>query len=465
MFKRYLSYPFFLLFSITLLLNLNFTILRSIRNTLAVADLGASASNIPFFELCGALPGSILITWCLSVLMRKIPIYKVFLTTMIFFLSFFVFFAMVLYPFLAHLRENGEISALMLRIYALLFYSICELWKPSLSIILFWGLVNQYLNFEEAKNLYPSLMLGGSLGSILSGPIISFCTHPPFFRMPSLSESWALALIFMIFIVAMLGAIAALLYYKLWLYFSNHTQGKVDIDPCHPSFKASCIFCFHHKPLRLLSWIVIADYIAYSLGEVIFLDVLKTKFSTPLDYCNYMGALSSWSGILTVLSALFMTPFILKRCRWTVAAIITPLCLLVTEGFFFIFLRGSSISSHWLGWSERQWIDVIIILGSIQYCLCRATKYTLFDSSKELAFVLMPSLQKMKGKLIIDGICARMGRGGASVLSIGLINLCRGVRASSLLTGIIAIAITLSWVLTTQKLGKHLEKESLNEPA
>lgn len=80
----------------------------------------------------------------------------------------------------------------------------------------------------------------------------------------------------------------------------------------------------------------------------------------------------------------------------------------------------------------------------------------------------MPSIQKMKGKLVIDGICARLGRGGASSLSLFLISICGGVLASSFLTGIIAIGMALSWVFTTCKLGKMLDIEStidvLKEP-
>jgi ATP/ADP translocase len=83
------SRVFFLMFSITMLLNINFTILKSVRNTLAVVDLGIGASTIPIFELFGALPCSILMTWGLSLLMR-ISIHKVFLIAMAIFLGFFV---------------------------------------------------------------------------------------------------------------------------------------------------------------------------------------------------------------------------------------------------------------------------------------------------------------------------------------------------------------------------------------
>jgi len=98
------SYLFFLMFTLFLLLNLNFTILKSLRNTLAVVDLGGGAHTIPFFELFGALPGAFLMTSLLAFLLRRFSIEKVFLSTLIIFLGFFLIFAIWVYPFLSQLR-------------------------------------------------------------------------------------------------------------------------------------------------------------------------------------------------------------------------------------------------------------------------------------------------------------------------------------------------------------------------
>src|SRR5579872_4927618 len=86
------------MFLIVCLVNVNFSILRSARNALVVADTGGSAAFIPYFELFGTFPASILLTWILSRLMRAFSFRFIFSATMIFFLAFFVVFAFVLYP-------------------------------------------------------------------------------------------------------------------------------------------------------------------------------------------------------------------------------------------------------------------------------------------------------------------------------------------------------------------------------
>ncbi len=458
-------YLFFLMFSLFLLLNLNVTILRSLRNTLAVVDLGSGAHVIPFFELFGAMPGAFLMAWGLALLMKHYSIEKVFLVTLSIFLGFFVIFALFIYPSLSLMKQSRGVSQLC----SLLFYVMCELWKPALAMILFWGLVNQYVPLSVAKKLYAPLMLGGSLGSVIAGPVISLCTSETVWkRLPLVSERWAHSFNLMITLIFIIGAVSGFFYYRLWKFFSQHFHKNnhpisSEVPAQVISLKDSIVACLQSRQLRLLSWIVIADYIAYSLGEVIFLDLLKLRFPQAADYCHYMGYLALWSGILTVISSLFVTPFILQRCRWVTASLITPLCLLVTEGIFFIVLREKTVSSLWFGWTEAEWIQSVVLLGAIQYCLCRGAKYTLFDASKELAFVLMPDFQRMKGKLVVDGLCARLGRGGAAVLSMGLIQICGGVMASSLLTGIIAIAMASSWLISTCKLGKFMEKDYVFE--
>lgn len=453
------------MFSIFLLLNLNFTILRSIRNTLAVVDLGSGAQAIPFFELFGTMPAAFLMTFGLARLMNKLSIEKVFLITLTIFLGFFLSFAVILYPYLFSLKQSGTAPRELFQGCAMLFYVMSELWKPALAVILFWGLVNQFVSSSEAKKLYAPLMLGGSLGSVIAGPIITLCTSEKVWQWyPFSPQQWTHGFNLMITVVIVLGVLTGFFYYRLWTILSTNTEKIVNADvgiggtlDKKISLSNSISACLHSPQLRLLSWIVIADYIAYSLAEVIFLDILKIKFPHASDYCGYLGQLALWSGVLTLTSSLFFAPIILQRYRWVVAALATPLCLLVTEGLFFLFLEGKSVSSLVFRWTEGEWVGMVVLLGSLQYCLGRATKYTLFDSSKELAFVLMPDFLKMRGKLVVDGLCARLGRGGASMLSLTLIKMSGGVIASGFYAGFIAIGTVLSWVMAVRKLGTTID--------
>ncbi len=429
---------FFLMFSIVCLLNVNYNILRSARNALVVADLGHGAGSIPIFELCGTMPCAVLMVWILTKLLNRFSMQKVFILSLTTFSAFFLVFAVVIYPYL---------SGWLAGPFSMLFFVMAELWKIALLTVLFWGLVNHYIPLEDAKRYYAPLMLGGSAGTILAGPIVSMCTS-------HFIPTWSQSLTWMMVSLSFIGILTMWLFTKLWKEFAGPKREIVEEKKEQLSVWESIQICVRSKYLSLLAWITIADYVAYALGEVIFLDVLKQKYPDPRDYCDYMGHLSLWSGIMTAFSALVITPFLLKRCRWVIASLVTPVCILITEGAFFIALWNNIPGQ----------LEILIFLGTAFFCLVRAAKYTLFDTSKELSFILLPSLEKMQGKLVIDGMCSRVGRGSASMLSIVLIQLCGGVLASASIVGFMVLAIAGSCVLATFKLGTLVDKKSTKLP-
>lgn len=454
------SYLFVCMFTIFLLLNLNFAILRSVRTTLAVSDLGGGAHWVPTFEILGALPGAFIMTWGLAKLLKRFSIERVFFTTLAVFLGFFLLFSTLIYPFLHTLKLSNESGHILLPALSMLFYTMSELWKPALGVILFWGLVNQYLPAAQAKKLYAPLMLGGSVGSILSSPLISVCTSETLWGLPSSSpEHWKYSFNAITGVVVVIGIATAGLYHLLWKEFNRSdfkTNSEESASEEERLTHGKVLSCLKDPKLRLLSWIVVADYFAYSLGEVIFLGLAKMLYTNPSDYCNFMGTLSMWSGVLTFLSSLLIAPYFLQNHKWVISALVTPVCLLITESLFFISIKSQN--SMILGWTHMEWLSLVVFLGAVQYCLCRGMKYSFFDASKELAYVYMPSKIRMNGKLVVDGLSARVGRGTSSLLSLALLSLTGGVIASAFASSIIAIGFTISWIISTVKLGKVIEK-------
>jgi AAA family ATP:ADP antiporter len=173
--------------AIVCLININFSILRSMRNALVVADTGGSAAFIPYFELFGTFPASIVLTWVLSRLMRCFSLKFIFSTTLFFFMAFFIIFAFWIYPHreqihtlletkLGLFMEFSRFKVVFTHWPDMVFYIMSELWKVALLSVIFWGFLNQNLSLEEAKRFYPPLLLGTSIGTILAGPITVFCT-------------------------------------------------------------------------------------------------------------------------------------------------------------------------------------------------------------------------------------------------------------------------------------------------
>ncbi|MBS0604058.1 MAG: hypothetical protein JSS60_03360 [Verrucomicrobia bacterium] len=481
------------MFFIVSLINVNFSILRSMRNALVVADTGGSAAFIPYFELFGTFPASILLTWALSRLMRFFSFRFIFSMTMLFFLSFFVVFAFWIYP------HREQIHALLESKLGLLFgldrfmvvfthwpdmvfYIMSELWKVALLSVIFWGFLNQKLSLEQAKRFYPPLLLGSSIGTILAGPITVFCTSLFSWNYFALSsQRWQHSLYLLTIFMILCGLVTLFTFGSL---FKKYQGSKLSLPPSEPepaeqttqtaesapkkepfsqrllSLSSSLRYLIKSQYLSSLLLIVIAEYVCYALGELIFLETLKSKYPSPSDYCQYMGTLSFWMGIMTAFSALFLTPYLLQTYRWSRTALITPiLMVVVTFAFFFVIYCGR------IGiFPGSSPLTIAVILGSVHFCIGRAAKYTLFDAIKELAFIPLNREAQMKGKLIIDGIGSRMGRGTSSLLSIVLFLLMGGPGESAIFAGILAITFAVISIPAARFIGHELEKSSPQAP-
>jgi len=433
---------FLLMMSIVGLLNVGYAILRSARNALVVADLGGGAQSIPWFELCGGMPGAIIMTFVLTWLLNRYSLKHVFFIVLFVFIGFFCLFSAAIYPWLSGWK--GTVVPLLS---SMIFFVMAELWKIALLTVLFWGLVNQYVPLENAKRFYAPLMLGGSVGTIVAGPLISLCTSD-FLS----GKSWHVSLNWMMGVLGVIGVVIAWLFARLWNEFSGAERVETKKSEEVLSVWESIRICFQSRYLLLLAWVTVADYIAYALAEVIFFDVLRQQYPNPLDYCDFMGKLSLWNGVLTAVSALVITPYLLKKYRWVVASLVTPVCLLVMEAAFFFALWHPALSVQ---------VPVLVGIGSLLFCTVRAAKYTLFDTSKEISFLLLPPLEKMQGKLVIDGMCARIGRGSASFLSLMLIQVSGSVLATVPVAGGLALFISASCVAATSRLGKLVEEKRL----
>lgn len=465
---------------IVCLININFSVLRSMRNALVVADTGGSSAFIPYFELFGTFPASVLLTWGLSHLMRFFSFRFIFSMTLLFFLAFFIVFAFWIYPHrgeihtlleskLGFLMEFSRFKVVFTHWPDMVFYIMSELWKVALLSVIFWGFLNQSLTLEEAKRFYPPLLLGSSIGTILAGPITMFCTSLFTWNLfPLASQRWQHSLYLLTLFLLLCGILTffmfSFLYKKLQprnSSFSSKGMGeetnssKKEPFSCRLlSLSSSLRYLMKSPYLSALFLIVIAEYVCYALGELIFLESLKSKYPTPSDYCQYMGSLSFWMGILTAVSALFFTPHLLRTYRWSRTVLITPiLMVMITSAFFLAIYLGK------IGLLSGS-AALIITMGSIHFCIGRSAKYTLFDAIKELAFIPLNQEGQVKGKLIIDGIGSRLGRGTSSLLSIFLFLLMGGPGESAILVGILAICFALIMIPAGRFIGQEMDKTS-----
>jgi AAA family ATP:ADP antiporter len=154
---------FFLAFSIVSLINVNYSILRSLRNTLVVSCTDKGAELIPAIQLWGLLPLTFLLVYVISLFMRKYSQVKVFFLVTLLFLGFFNLHAFLIYPFKEQLEtfvSPPEALKHLSSLYILCkhwtsgsYFIAAELWKVAILSLLFFGFLNRTLTIKEAKGM------------------------------------------------------------------------------------------------------------------------------------------------------------------------------------------------------------------------------------------------------------------------------------------------------------------------
>jgi ATP:ADP antiporter, AAA family len=463
-----------------------YNMLRAVKDALVVTAPDSGAEVLPFIKVWVMLPTAFIFTFIFSGLSNRFDRNKVIYVMISIFLVFFAIFTFVLYPLRDLLHPYGlanKLSAFLplgfkgliaiFRNWTLtLFYVMSEMWGTFILTVIFWGFANEVTSVSEAKRFYPLFGVGANFSSIFSGNATLFLSsipyHPSFFFGQSAWDQSIFYLTFLILIIG--GAILAIF---------RHLQTKVfPLQSAHSSIhlpkkekislRKNFSYLAGSKYLICIAIIVVAYNITINLTEVLWKNQVKALYPLPVDYFAYMGQVMIFMGIIATSIAVFISSNFLRKFGWTLTALLTPLVVLVTGAAFFLCstfkssLFLSSISSL-ISYSP---LALCVFFGSLQNIMARSTKYTLFDATKEIAFIPLSSESKSKGKAAIDGVGSRIGKSGGSVIHQGLLILLSTLSAATPYVGIIFFFIVIAWIIATVSLGKKFsilttQKETL----
>jgi AAA family ATP:ADP antiporter len=161
-------------------------------------------------------------------------------------------------------------------------------------------------------------------------------------------------------------------------------------------------------------------------------------------------------GIVATLAALFISGNSIRKGGWTFTALLTPVILLITSvGFFVFFFAKGEMADVIVQLFGATPLAIVVFFGSAQNVLSRAAKYTVYDATKEMAFVPLSPQDQLKGKPAIDGICSRLGKSGGSVIHQGLLLSFATITASAPYAAAFLLTIIGVWIVAVRLLGKE----------
>lgn len=462
---------FFLLF-------FNYNVLRVVKDTLVVTAKSSGAEVIPFIKTWMMFPGAILMTLLYTRLANSFSRENVFYIMLGIFLTYFLIFAFVLYPLRDVLHPNELADRLQARLpeglwgaVAMLrnwtfttFYVMAELWGAIIMFVLFWGFANQITRIDEAKRFYGLFGIGGNFSGILAGltsAALSFNTFNP--AIPFGNDGWEQSMMLNTLLIFASG-IGAILIFR-WLnrnvltdprFYDAAMARKNDDVKGKLSLRDCFAYLLRSRYMLCIAVVVVAYNLVINLVEVVWKHQIRELYPNPADFNIYMNNITTIVGVVSTLSALFISGNAIRKCGWTFTAMLTPIILFLTSiGFFgFFLLKSSDLSIYAQSLVGVSPLALVVFFGSVQNVFSRSAKYSVFDATKEMAFVPLSAECQLKGKPAIDGVCSRMGKSGGSVIHQTFLVIFTTISASAPYVGACLLVIIAIWFVAVSMLGK-----------
>lgn len=460
--------PMFLMF---FCISFNYTILRDTKDTLIVTSSGAE--TIPFLKVWGVVPSAVVFMLIYAKLSNTLSKSALFYVTITPFLAFFGLFALVLYPNkeLLHPTEladslqatlplgfSGLIGCLRNWTYSV-FYILAELWGSAVLSLMFWGFANDIMRVTEAKRFYNLLGLGANVALLASGTaIIHFSDIRK--HLPADVDAWQISLNFLMGMVVLAGIAIIGIYW--WMQknvltdptFYDPSDVKKKKEKPKMSITESFKYLLSSKYILCIAILVIAYGISINLVEVTWKNQLKLQYPNPNDYSAFMGGFSRWTGLVTI-CMMFVGGYIIRTKGWGFAAAITPVVLLLTGIAFFTFVLFRENLSTYIAALGTTPLFLAVVIGMIQNIMSKSSKYSLFDPTKEMAYIPLDQESKVKGKAAIDVVGARLGKSGGSLIQQGLLVAFGTISAITPYVAIATIAVIIGWLFAVRSLNKQ----------
>jgi AAA family ATP:ADP antiporter len=185
---------------------------------------------------------------------------------------------------------------------------------------------------------------------------------------------------------------------------------------------------------------------------------LHQSYPNPLQFSLYISRVTSITGVFSVLLALFVCRQAIQQFGWTATALITPFIWLIT-GLAFLFgilMEDNFLYQNFVAFLDLTPIAFTVLVGATQLSLGRASKYTLFDQTKEMAFIPLDPSEQRTGKVWIEGIVTWVGKLGAALIYQLFLVLCLEACLVSYVL-FIFIALLLIWIICVRQLGRNIK--------
>ncbi|MDR1475398.1 MAG: NTP/NDP exchange transporter [Holosporales bacterium] len=471
--KKFLPTAFVMLFIV-----FNYSTMRCVKDALIVPLCGAEI--ISALKLFAVLPSAVVFMLVYSKLANVLNRPKLFYTVTSFFALYLMLFVFFLYPNrdALHPDLSEAINSwprfrwfLLIASHWVLssFYIMAELWGSVMISLMFWQYANEITSLKEAKRFYSMFGFFSNFGAIAAGNIIVKLSSSG-----KNIESWNDSLhSIMVFVISSCVIIMCIYW---WMernvltdkrfYDPEANAGKTKKKKAKMSLGESFKYIFTSKYLGYIVLLIICYGISINLVEGVWKDRMRAFCSHSTEYNAMMGRLQMYTGALSLVM-MIVGMNVLRRFSWFASAAVTPVMIMATGVVFFFFVVYGGLLDPTLARFAITPLGFAVYVGIAQNVLAKSTKYSLFDSTKEMSYIPLDDELKVKGKAAVEVVGGRLGKSGGAAIQQLLLFLCPGWTLFDLspIICVVFLFIVGIWIVSVHGLSREFATVTANKKA
>lgn len=447
----------------------------------------AGAEAIAFIKLLCVPPFAIFFMLVYTKLSDRLKNEHLFYATLGFFVSFFILFTCVLYPFRSYIHPSEETVAFLQTTFPAffwvfsiwgvwsyaLFFVFAELWSSFILTLLFWQFVNQITELKEAKRVYAFLALLGQGAVTLSGYFGTWASDIRN-KVADCTDPWQVSLYWIIGMVTVSSLFSMYLYH--WIYKNVLTDPLFYNKPELPGVKRkakqrssvwqSLKMVCRSPYLGLIALLVICYGITDNMIENFWKHELGLRYTNINEYNTFMNRYTMAYGFLSMVILVFAGN-VFRKFNWGVGAILTPLVMSIGGTALFIAILSKNLFLEGMG-TLLSFQTMIVSVGFIVLVLDKSFKMSFFDISKEMAFIPLSDELKVKGKAIVDVLGYRFGKSagsGIQVVLLTIVSVFSGIQATyadiAIYAFVLFLICSLLWLISVLRLSKRIRSDKV----
>ena len=205
---------------------------------------------------------------------------------------------------------------------------------------------------------------------------------------------------------------------------------------------------------------MISYAVSVNLIEGIWSATIREKYDSLESFMQYQSYITKYTSIFSIIIAL-MGNKIIQQFRWLRSALLTPIVIMICGSIFFTTVYIKDYISEIVSLiSYISPISLILFTGGLQNILGKGVKYSIFDTTKEMAYIPLEREIKTKGKAAVDIVATTFGKSLGSIIQFIIFTILPNAvyQDVSLLLLIIFLFVCIIWIYSVRKLNCYYNK-------